>query len=342
MSAPPAARGRALVLAPFSPEGLEALGGLLPVTYEPWTETGRLADPQELAARLEREGVAVLIVEADFLFAEVFQAAPSLRLVGVSRHSLDHVDVAAATEAGVLVVHAPGRNARAVAEHTLGLALALARGTAYWSATLHAGGWEHPVAPYVHMLEHGVELEGRTLGLVGLGHVGRLVARLGRALGMAVLACDPYAGPVGARRHGALLAPLEEVLRRADVLSLHAAATPETQGLLDARRLALLKPTAYVINTATPSLLDHHALADALRAGRLAGAALDVHDAHPLPPDSPLLGLESVVLTPHIAGATRETVARHSRTLTEEVARYLTGRRPRHLANPHAWRRRRR
>lgn len=326
------------MLAPFSSDALEALGHLLPVTYEPWTETRRLYDPQELAERINREQVGILLVEADFLLAELFEAVTTLRLVGICRNSLEHVELAAATRHGVPVVNAPSRNARAVAELTVSLLLALARSLVQAHTYVKGRHWEDPVGPYITM--RGSELQGKTLGIIGLGGVGREVARLARRLGMRVLAYDPYVGPLGSKKAGATLETLETVLRQADFLSLHAPPTPETEGLLDARRLALLKPGAYLVNTASAALVEQEALAQALTSGHLAGAALDVHESHPLPPNSPLLELDNVILTPHLGGATRETVERYSWMMVEAVQRFLGGRRPRHLANPAAWRRR--
>ena len=204
----------ALVLAPFSRDALEVLRGSLPVTYESWTETRRLHSPQELAHRINGECIGILVIEADFVFDQVFQQSRNLRLLGVCRNGLNHVDIDAATEHGVAVVNTPGRNAQGVAELTVGLMLSLARGISRLDGYVRNGGWDNPVEPYISM--GGVELNGKTLGIVGLGTIGRSVARLARAFGMQVLACDPYLSPPGSRRAGVLLEPLEEVLRRAD------------------------------------------------------------------------------------------------------------------------------
>jgi len=186
-----------------------------------------------------------------------------------------------------------------------------------------------------------MELGGRTLGIVGLGAIGRLVAKLGRGIGMRVLAYDPYVGTVGKRSQGALFVSLEELLKESHFITLHVPRDSETDGLLNAERLALVRPDSFLINTSSYSAVDEGALVKALRSGRLAGAAFDVHESHPIPPTSPLLGLDNVVLTPHIGGATEETVSRHSWMIVEAVRRFLTGRRPKYLVNPAVWKVRR-
>ena len=329
---------KALILAPFSRDALEGLRRLVPLDYESWTKTRRLYDPRELAERLNREGIGILVVEADFVFEEVFEGAEGLRFLGVCRSSLTHVDLEAATNHGVLVVNTPGRNARAVAELTMALILSLARRMSCMDRYVKEGRWQDPVGGYISY--KGIELGGRTLGIIGLGSVGRAVSKLGRALGMEVLAYDPYVGQSGVRRAGATLVNLEQVLGRSKFISLHAPSSPATVNLLSAREMGMMKKGSYLINTASHDLVDEGALVESLRSGHLAGAALDVHQSHPIAPSSPLLKLDNVILTPHVGGATEETVERHSTMMLQDIERYLEGRRPRHLANPQAWKRR--
>ena len=323
---------KALVLAPFTPSALDALRARMPVLYEPWTETRRLQDPDALAERVRREGISVLVVEADFVFGPVLDASPPLQLVAVCRADLNTVDLDTATERGVAVVHTPGRTAQGVAELALALMLALARRLGEADRLVRAGGWQDPVSPYLDL--RGVELAGRTLGVVGLGAIGRRVARLGRALGMRVLGYDPFA-PVP---RGVLPRDLDALLAEGDFVSLHA--PPSAGCLLSAERLARMRPGAFLVNTASSALVDTNALVDALRSGRLAGAGLDTVEPQPLPPGHPLLSLPNVLITPHIGGATDGTVARHSAMAVEDILRFLEGRRPRRLANPAVWRRR--
>ena len=325
---------RALILAPFSSEGLERLRARMEVFYEPWVETRRLWDPRELAARIREQRLAVVISEADFLVDDVFEAETPLRFIGICRNALNHVDVEAATARAILVVNTPGRNAPAVAEHTMGLMLALARRVPESHAYVKGGHWQDPVAPYITL--RGTELNGKTLGIVGLGQIGRQVAKLARAFGMRVIATDPYAKPV----RGVAIVSLEELLRESDVVSLHA--PPSDKGpMLDATCLALMKPTAMLINTAALGLVDTQAFVEALRSKRLAGAALDVFDVAPLPSSSPFLQLDNVVLTPHLAGATDGTIRRYSETMAADILNFVARKRPLHLVNPEALRKRR-
>ena len=322
----------ALVLAPFSPRHLDRLRQSLEVTYESWLDSLRLYDPDELASRLSDEGIAILVVESDFVFEEVFQEADALRFVGICRNATNQVDLEAATRHGVAVVNTPSRNARAVAEHALGLMLALARRIPEAHRYVSEGRWENPMEPYISM--RGVEVAGRTLGVIGLGAIGGGLAEMGAALGMSVVAYDPYVkgGPPGVT-----LVDLDHLLSHSDFISIHVPMAAETEGLLDARRLSLIKPTSYLINTSTSSIVDQEALTDALRQRRMAGAAIDVFETHPISPKSPLLGLDNVVLTPHLGGATEETVERHSQMMTEDILRFLEGTRPKYLVNPEVW-----
>ena len=307
----------------------------MPVDYESWTETRRLQDPEELGLRLQKESVTHLIVEADFIFKELFQNATDLRFVGICRAALNHVDLDAATEHDVLVVNTPGRNARAVAELTLGLMLSLARQISHLDGYVKSGRWEDPVDGYVN--HRGLELEGRTLGLIGLGAVGSIVSNLAGAFGMRVLAHDPYAGSVGGKRDGALLVPLQQLLQQSNFLSLHAPATSETTGMIGHEELATLPPGAFLVNTAFYEMVREDALVQALTTGPLAGAALDVHETHPISPASPLIKLPNVILTPHVGGATEGTVQRHSEMMLQEIQRHLRGEKLINLANPRVW-----
>ena len=323
---------RALVLAPFSAPHLAALRQIIDVSYESWLETRRLYDPDELASRLREEEIAALVVESDFVFAEVFEGAPSLRLVGICRNATDHVDVKAASQHGVLVVNAPARNAQAVAEHALGLMLSLARQIPRAHEYVFGRRWRNPVEPYLSM--RGVELAGRNLGIIGLGVIGSKLASMASALGMRLLAYDPY---VSHPAEGVSLVGLEVLLTESDFVAIHAPLTPETEGLLDHRRLGLMKSTAYLVNLSAAGIVSEEALVAALREGHIAGAALDVFETHPISPSSPLLYLENLVLTPHIGGATEETIERHSRLIAEDIRRYYAGHRPVNLVNPEAW-----
>ncbi|MBI4306328.1 MAG: hydroxyacid dehydrogenase [Chloroflexi bacterium] len=330
---------RVLVLAPFSQAGLVEIREFADVAHEDWRASGRLQDPEELGRRLNAEGLAAVVVEADFLFDETFAAAPGLQFAGICRAALNQIDIEAATKRGVVVVNTPGRNAEAVAEMTIGLVFALARRIPEADRYVRGGRWESPTAPYTAL--RGIELSGRTIGIIGMGAIGRRVASLAQALGMHVLGFDPYLEHAQIEAAGARPCALDEVLARSDFLTLHARPADNGSPLLDAKAISRIKAGACLVNTASPTLVDSQALAVALKSGRLAGAAIDVFETHPLEPGHPLLSIDSAVLTPHIGGATDETVERHSRAMAADLRRYFTGERPLNLVNPEVWQHRR-
>jgi D-3-phosphoglycerate dehydrogenase / 2-oxoglutarate reductase len=327
---------------------LEAAAG--PAGRAGYGVTGRRLEPAELALLVA--DVELLVVEYEEVTEAVLAAAPRLRLLGCCRNEpAASVDVDAASAFGIPVLFTPGRNAVSVAEYTLGLMLAVSRRIAeahhllrYTAELTGADDAEHevvsewslePDAPFARLA--GPELSGRTLGLVGLGAIGRELARRCIALGMEVVAFDPYAGPeAGVRRAGLL-----ETAAEADFLVLAAGVTPESAGIVSADVLAAMKPSAFFVNTGRAALADYDALVQALRTRRIAGAALDVYPLEPLPPDSPLLELDNVVLSPHLAGASLDVPRHHSRQLTDDLLRALSGERPLHLADPSVWERRR-
>lgn len=280
----------------------------------------------ELLARLAGTHVLVNVRSYTTLDAATLAALPDLALIAVFGTGTDNIDLVAAAELGIAVSNAPGANARSVAEHALALALAVARAVPRHDRELRAGRWVH---------HEGPELEGKTFGVVGLGSIGRHAARIAAAFGMRVVAWSSTHDEARARACGAELVELDELLRGADVVSLHLATTARTRGMIGARELALLKPSAILVNTARGALVDEAALAEALAAGRMFGAGLDVFAEEPLPTGHPLTVLENVVLTPHAGWVTREARERLLRLPVENIAAYLAGR-PQHVVNPDA------
>jgi D-3-phosphoglycerate dehydrogenase len=260
------------------------------------------------------EAEALIVRSATRVSEELLEAGPRLRVVGRAGVGVDNIDVEAATRRGVLVMNTPGGNAVSVAEHAIALLLALARRIPEFDAATRGGRWEKSNA--------GIEVRGKMLGLVGLGRVGAEVARRARALEMRVAAHDPYISESVARDTGVELLPLEEVLRRADFISLHAALVPATEKLINAARIAQMKRGARLINTARGELIDEAALAEALASGQLAGAALDVFAMEP-PAGSPLLALPNVIATPHVAGSTQEAQEEVGVLIAQQVRDYL-------------------
>jgi D-3-phosphoglycerate dehydrogenase / 2-oxoglutarate reductase len=326
---------KALITASFDPAARARLARHMEVLHEDWKERQSIYfDGQQFAKRITEAGADVLIVEADLVHAEVLDACP-LEMIGVCRGDPVNVDLDLATKKGIPVFHTPGRNADAVADLTLAFMLMLARHLpAIWST--YRGGEATPVtqaSDYLKMYTRftGAELGGLTVGLVGLGAVGREVAARLAAFKARILAYDPYAQDLPA---GVTLCDLDTLLRDADIVSLHAPVTPETQGLLTAERLALMKPGALFVNTARAALTDENALYEMLRSGRLAGAALDVLAEEPLQPGNRFLALPNVVVTPHLGGATTDVTRHQSDIIVDAMERWLRGERPRWIANP--------
>ena len=253
--------------------------------------------PAELRAILP-EYDALIVRSETKVTAELLAAGTNLRVVTRAGVGTDNIDVAAATERGVLVLNTPGPNSIAAAEHTLAVTLALLRHVARADASLRAGKWERKA--FV-----GSELYRKTLGVVGLGRIGREVTSRARAFGMEVLIYDPYVSAAAAEALGATAMPLDALLERADIVTLHLPLLPETRGIIGARELALMKGGAFLINCARGGLVDEAALYEALVSGHLAGAGLDVFEREP-PTGSPLLTLPNVVVTPHLAASSAE------------------------------------
>ena len=265
---------------------------------EGWTVDARAGRPPDELRRDIVDADGLIVRSATNVTAELIDAAPKLRVVGRAGTGVDNVDLDAASARGILVLNAPGVNAISVAEHALALMLASARSITLADAHMKAGRWEKKSL-------QGAELRGKTLGVVGLGRVGREVVR--RALGfeMTVVAHDPFIPAHVAEDVGVELVSLDTLCARADFMTLHLPSTPETVGMINADRLARCKAGIRIVNTARGNLIDETALAEAIAAGRVAGAGLDVYQVEP-PPDTSLIGLPEVVATPHIAGATRE------------------------------------
>jgi D-3-phosphoglycerate dehydrogenase / 2-oxoglutarate reductase len=329
---------KVLVLAPFDPAELERLRAAHGVVYESWIEHRRMLSPDDLGARLAAGGFEAVVVEAEFVTRDVLEAAPGLRVVASARGKPVNVDLAAATEHGVVVLQTPGRNAESVADLCLAMILDRVRHVSEAAAAVRRGEWtfgldDDAMVPYLRF--RGTELGGRVLALLGFGAVARAVARRALAFGMAVRAFDPYCADAAFAEHGvARAATLEALLESADVLSVHVEQTPETIGMLGAEQLARLPRGALVVNTARPRVVDQDALLSLLRSGHLGGVALDVFQPEPVPPSHPLLAEPGALLLPHIGGATDDVVRHHSTMIVEDMARLARGERPLRCANP--------
>jgi D-3-phosphoglycerate dehydrogenase / 2-oxoglutarate reductase len=301
---------RVLIAEPLADAGIE----LLRAHFE--VDAHDALDRAELLASVA-EADALVVRSATQVDAEVLAAGRNLKVVGRAGIGLDNVDVNAATRLGVMVVNAPQSNVISAAEHTVALILAQARNIPQADAALREGRWERSRF-------QGAELYGKTLGIVGLGRVGALVAQRLNAFGMRVIAYDPYVSRDRAAQMGVELASLVEVLTRADVVTVHLPKTPETTGLIGERELAAMRPGARLVNTARGGLVDETALAKAVESGHLGGAALDVFSEEPTT-HSPLFQLDRVVVTPHLGASTAEAQDKAGVAIAEQLILALTG-----------------
>ena len=326
MTAAAAPRHKALVTAPFRGEGLATLRSLAEVVLDPWIDHHpvRLLDGDKLAALVSEHAADILIVESDFVTGTALYDLPLVAL-GACRGDPNNIDVAQATEKGIPVLRAPGRNADAVAELAVALMFAVNRGVVRADLDVREGQtYRDGTIPYQRY--RAWQLAGQTAGIVGLGAVGRGLKWRLEGLGMTVLAYDPYAPDA--------TSDLDELLAVSDVVSMHAPVTPETTGMIGTEQFARMKEGAIYLNTARAHLHDTDALVGALESSHLGGAGLDHFVGEKLDVDHPLIAMGNVVLTPHIGGATYDTESNHSKQIADGLAELLAGGRPANLVNP--------
>jgi len=315
---------RVLIADKLAPEGMailrqEADAGRLQVDERVGMK------PAELVAAVG-EYDALIVRSSSTVTAEVIAAARRLRVIGRAGIGVDNIDVDAATTRGIAVMNTPGGNNVTTAEHAISMLLSLARAIPQATASMKAGKWEKSRFT-------GSELSNKTLGIVGIGNIGRLVAERAQGLKMKVVAYDPFITEQKAREMGIELATLDGLLQRADFVSIHTPLLPETRHLIDAAALAKMKPTARLVNCARGGIVDEVALAAALQAKQLAGAALDVFEQEPVPSDHPLLQLDNVICTPHLGAATAEAQVAVSVAIAEQVVDFLVHNVTRHAVN---------
>ncbi len=276
----------------------------------------------------DKDGLLCLLT--DKIDAEVMDAAPNLKVISTYSVGFDHIDIDAATKRGIYVTHTPGVLTDAVAEFTVGLLLAITRRIVEADAVVKNGKWDKPWNPYFLT---GPELKGKTLGIIGLGRIGRAVAKKVKGFEMKVIYYDVYRNEKAEKELGVEYVDLETLLKTSDFVSLHVPLLKETYHMIGEKELKLMKPTAYLINTARGAVVDTDALVKALKEGWIAGAALDVFEQEPLPPDHPLTKLDNVILAPHIASATIEARQRMAELAANNLVAVLKGEMPPALVN---------
>jgi len=280
----------------------------------------------ELLSQIIHEYDAI-VAGLDEYTAPVLEKAEKLKILARHGVGVDNVDMKKATELGIIVTYTPSANAISVAEHTFALILSLVKKIVQLDESVKTGEW-------ARAKELGSELHGKFLGIIGLGKIGSTVAQLAKAFGMTVIVYDPYVKEEYAERLGVKLLTLENLLQISDIVSIHAPYTNETHHIIGARELSMMKKEAYIINTARGGLIDEKALIAALRNKVIAGAALDVFENEPPPPNYELLKMDNVIVTPHSAAHTRESVSRMTEMVTVDIEAVLRGERPKYVANP--------
>lgn len=314
---------RILVVEPVAQPGIDLLAAAHATEVRNGMDRGEL-----LSCLREGDGWDALIVRSQTrVDAELLEAAaPRLSVVGVASVGIDRIDVEAATRAGVMIVNAPTGNTIAAAEHTMALMLALLRHIPAADASLRRGEWERSRLT-------GNELRGKTLGIIGLGKIGKAVARRAAGFEMRLIASDPYLTDEQAREAGARLVGLAELLHRSEVITVHTPLSAHTRGMVGRAQLEATKPGVFVLNVARGGIVDERALADALTSGHVAGAALDVYTAEPMAADNPLREAPNVVLTPHLGASTSEAQDRVGTEMAEQTLMALGGVTPPYAVN---------
>ena len=288
---------------------LDPYGDVVLYTDRPETDAEKIRRAEDADILINSRGIVKWS-------ADTLHQLPQLKLISLCSIGTDMIALDAAKQCGITVCNQPGRTAPVVAEHGFGLMFALAKRAAFLTETMKAGGWPRM---------DNIYLQGKTLGVVGTGHIGAEMARLGREIGMNVIAWTYHPSAARAATLGVQFVSLDELLRTADVVSLHVQLTAESRHLIAERELELMKPGALLINVARGGVVDTEALVAALKSGHLGGAALDVYDEEPLPADHPLLGCDQLILTPHCADMTPEGVELLNEGAVDNIIAFLEG-----------------
>lgn len=327
---------KAFITANLTQQGLDRLQNRMEVVYEPWGETRKLYMADELAEKLKELGADVIIIETDLCHEEVFEAI-NLKMIGVCRGEPLNVDVELATSKGIPVFNTPGRNADAVADLTLGFMLCLARKIVSTNNLLFSGKYD-PEDPedYMRLMQQftGDELGALQVGIVGFGAIGKKVAKRLSGFGSKILVFDPFVEPEVFEELGVKSVSLEDLFRKSDMVTIHAAINDKTEGMITGELLRLMKPSAYFLNLARAELVDCDTLLDLLKNKKIAGAALDVFMEEPPKNDDPFFSLDNVIALPHLGGASHQVKEHQTNMIVNDFEAFLDGRRPMNICNP--------
>ncbi len=340
----------AFITSDLTDEGIHRLQERLIIRQGGWGLTGEKLGESDLIHFAHQADI--LLVGYERVSAKVIENLPHLKLIGCTRSTPVNIDIESATLRRIPVLHTPGRNIHTAAEFTMGLLLSAAHHIATSHSALHHGEYlgekiqdfsgydprdditwkldgKSPFKDY-----QGLELCGKTLGIIGLGKIGSRVSQLAHAFGMSIIAYSPFTPSHEVEELNVKLVSLENLLELSDFITIHASVTPQSCGMLSVEQFQRMKPGAYLISTSRAAIIDQDALIQALIENRIAGAALDVFWVEPLPANHPLLHMKNVTLTPHLAGATRDVVQRHTQMIIEDLFTWLDGQIPKHVANP--------
>jgi D-3-phosphoglycerate dehydrogenase len=324
---------KTLVTALFDPDYLAKLKAKVDVLYEPWLDAeGKLQIKQgdDLANYLNENSIEIFICEPEVMRKEVLEQLKTLKLIIVAKGTEFFLDFETATAKDIVVAYTPGRNANSVAEYTIGLILAITRGIVQNNNLVRMKKW-----PIISAFaDRGIELNRKTIGIVGLGAIGYRVGTILKTFGMNILVYDPYVKKERLSDLDARQVDLETLMKESDIVTVHALLTDETKGMISKEKLALMKPSAFFINTSRGKIVDEDGLIELLEAGQIRGAALDVYVREPIKRKSKLLELDNVIHTSHIGGSSADVPFYSSKAAYEEVLRYLEGKPPLHCKNP--------
>jgi D-3-phosphoglycerate dehydrogenase len=322
---------KAVITAQFDLNIMDLLKKQMDIVHTGWGVTEHALTMKDLVAVMN--DAQVLVTEIESCTKEVIEQCPKLKFIGCCRNNPVNIDVETATRHGIPVVFTPGRNARAVAEMTVAMMIILARQMDRAILDVRQGRWT-PEARYSYLEYKGYELERKTVGILGLGAIGKLVKRLCEAFDMQVLVYDPYLEKEPHPEHEIYFVSLPDLLSQSDFVTVHVPDTPETMGMIGRQELKLMKSSAHLINTGRGKHVDQDALYEALKEKWIAGAALDVFYKEPLPKDHKFFSLDNILLMPHIAGATYEVITKHSQIIYDQIQNYFNHRPMQYLRNP--------